>query len=173
MTPYDQRRVLVIDDEPAMHVDFRRVLEAPAANLLLESLEAQMFEAAPPASVPRGFEILSAQQGRDGVEIARAELAGGRPFPVAFVDMRMPPGWDGLQTVKALWEVDPRVQVVFCTAYSPYSWPDALQDLGGEDRLMIVKKPFDPIEVWQAATVLSAKWALERLVESTRREPGA
>jgi CheY-like chemotaxis protein len=156
------RRVLVIDDEPGVHEDFIKVLGAPHVDAHLESLEAQLFGRSPPPSEPLGFEVASAYQGKEGVDMAQAAAAGGQPFTVAFVDMRMPPGWDGLQTVKALWEVDPRVQVVFCTAYSPYSWPEILQQLGGEDRLLIVKKPFDPIEIWQAATALSSKWALER-----------
>lgn len=165
MEQYFNRRVLVVDDEPAVHEDFIKVLSAPAVDSHLESLEAQLFQREARASEPRGFEIVSARQGQEGVEIVRSAASSDRPFTVAFVDMRMPPGWDGLQTVKALWEVDPRVQVVFCTAYSPYSWPDVLQQLGGEDRLLIVKKPFDPIEVWQAATALSSKWALERRLE--------
>jgi CheY-like chemotaxis protein len=164
------RRVLVIDDEPGVHEDFIKVLGAPPVDSHLEALEAQLFDRSPPAGDALGFEIASAYQGKEGVEMARSAASGGQPFTVAFVDMRMPPGWDGLQTVKALWEVDPRVQVVFCTAYSPYSWPEILQQLGGEDRLLIVKKPFDPIEIWQAATALSSKWALERRLEPAARD---
>ncbi len=74
--------------------------------------------------------------------------------------MRMPPGWDGVQTIQRLWEVDPNVQVVICTAYSDYSWEEISKKLGLTDRLLILKKPFDPVEITQIATSLSEKWSL-------------
>jgi diguanylate cyclase (GGDEF)-like protein len=112
----------------------------------------------------------SAMQGRDGVELARAALAEGRPYSVAFVDMRMPPGWDGLETVEQLWKIDPDVQVVICSAYTDYDWLELLARLGHSDKLIVVKKPFEPIEILQCANALSQKWqkgrALKRHVES-------
>jgi diguanylate cyclase (GGDEF)-like protein len=76
--------------------------------------------------------------------------------------MRMPPGWDGLQTIQRLWEADPQLEVVICTAYSDYSWEEILQKLGMTDRLLILKKPFDPAEVSQLAASLSEKWTLKK-----------
>src|SRR5207249_3074633 len=115
-------------------------------------------------------EVDSALQGRDGVERARAAVAEGRPYSVAFVDMRMPPGWDGLETVEHLWKVDPDVQVVICSAYTDYDWLELLARLGHSDKLIVVKKPFEPIEILQCASALSRKWhnarALKRHVES-------
>ncbi|MGE4242629.1 response regulator [Ramlibacter sp.] len=165
---YENRRVLVIDDEPSMHEDFRSVLteSAPAdSQIRFEQLESSLFGNGPRAQ-RLGFEVSSGHQGEQGFELAREALARGMPFAVAFVDMRMPPGWDGVQTVKALWRLDPRLQVIFCTAYSDYSWQDTLDELDARDRLLVVKKPFDPIEVWQAAVTLCAKWALERRLEA-------
>src|ERR1700721_3681137 len=77
---------------------------------------------------------------------------------MAFLDMRMPPGWDGVETVERLWQADPRLQIVFCTAFSDYSWKEILQRLDVRDRLLILKKPFDPIEVYQFANALTTKW---------------
>ena len=163
----DNKKILVIDDEPSLHVDFRRVLGAPdprGAATEFDSIEASLFgEQAAPS--PQCFELAFAHQGADGVELARA-AADSLPFAVAFVDMRMPPGWDGLRTVQELWAVDPRVQVVICTAYADYSWESALRQLNARDRLLIIKKPFDPVEVWQAASMFSAKWSLAREAES-------
>ena len=91
-----------------------------------------------------------------------AAIAEGKPFSVAFVDMRMPPGWDGVQTIKRIWELDPELQCVICTAYSDYSWEDILEQLGVNDRLLLLRKPFDSAEVCQLACALSEKWHLAR-----------
>ena len=114
-------RVLVIDDNAAIHQDYRKILVA-ADKTLISAAEAGLFgEQAPQTGRPT-FDVDSALQGRDGVERARAAVAEGRPYSVAFVDMRMPPGWDGLETVEHLWKVDPDVQVVICSAYTDYDW---------------------------------------------------
>jgi signal transduction histidine kinase len=91
------------------------------------------------------------------VQLARNE---GRPYAVAFVDMRMPPGWDGLETIEHLWKTDPELQVVICTAYTDHSWEDIVRRLGHDDRLLILQKPFSSIEVSQLATSLTMKWNL-------------
>jgi diguanylate cyclase len=162
-------RILVIDDNPAIHQDYRKILVADGKALTSEA-EAGLFgEQQPDTARPR-FDMDSAMQGRDGVELARAALAEGRPYSVAFVDMRMPPGWDGLETVEQLWKIDPDVQVVICSAYTDYDWLELLARLGHSDKLIVVKKPFEPIEILQCASALSQKWqnarALKRHVES-------
>ncbi len=104
-------------------------------------------------------------QGEEGLKKLQEAQQAGRPFHVAFVDMRMPPGWDGVQTIQRLWEVDPNVQVVICTAFSDYSWQEISKKLGLTDRLLILKKPFDPVEITQIATSMSEKWSLKRTAE--------
>jgi signal transduction histidine kinase/PleD family two-component response regulator len=106
------------------------------------------------------FTVESAYQGSDGVEMARRARAAGRPYAMAFVDMRMPPGWDGLETTLKLWEVAPDLQVVICTAYSDYAWKDLIAKIGQSDRLVILKKPFDNVEVLQLSLTLTEKWHL-------------
>ena len=76
--------------------------------------------------------------------------------------MRMPPGWDGLKTIEHIWEIDPNVQVVICTAYSDYSWGEITERLGRSENLLILKKPFDSAEVAQLASTLTEKWILAR-----------
>jgi diguanylate cyclase (GGDEF)-like protein len=163
-------RVLVIDDNAAIHEDFRKILVAAANSSEISAAEAALFGAQQPAIDRPTFHMDSAMQGRDGVERARQALAEGRPYSVAFVDMRMPPGWDGLETIEHLWQVDPEVQVVVCSAYSDYDWLELLTRLGHSDKLLVVKKPFEPIEILQGAAALSRKWqnarALKRHVES-------
>ncbi len=86
----------------------------------------------------------------------------GRPYAMAFVDVRMPPGWDGIETIGHLWKVDPDLLVVICTAYSDYDWRDMAQHLGCMYRWQILKKPFDNIEVRQLAASLTEKWDLSK-----------
>jgi diguanylate cyclase len=163
-------RVLVIDDNAAIHEDFRKILVADGSSPEVSAAEAALFGAQQPAVDRPRFDMDSAMQGRDGVERARQALGEGRPYSVAFVDMRMPPGWDGLETIEHLWEIDPEIHVVVCSAYSDYDWLELLTRLGHSDKLLVVKKPFEPIEILQGASALSRKWqnarALKRHVES-------
>jgi diguanylate cyclase len=164
-------RVLMIDDNPAIHQDYRKIL-AGRDNGRVTAAEAALFGEQPSVEGPT-FDVDSAMQGRDGVERVRQALAEGRPYSVAFVDMRMPPGWDGLETIEHLWKVDPEVQIVVCSAYTDYDWLELLARLGHSDKLIVIKKPFEPIEILQSASALSRKWqnarALRHHVESLER----
>ena len=165
---FDNRRILLIDDMPGIHSDFRKILE-PAQTSALDAVEAALFgDEAAEATSSEAFELESAYQGEEGLQKAVTALEANKPFSMAFVDMRMPPGWDGVQTIQELWKVDPRLQVVICTAYSDTSWEAVLSTLKVSDRLLILKKPFDAVEVQQLARMLTDKWRLERLAEQER-----
>ncbi len=157
------RRVLVVDDNAAIHEDFRKILggntESSAELLAAERL--LLGEAAPGVARP-AFEIDTALQGQEGVARVRRALEEERPYSMAFIDMRMPPGWDGLETILRLWELDPHVQVVICSAHSDYDWSEVVARLDHSDKLLVIKKPFEPIEVLQCANALTRKWDNER-----------
>ena len=157
------RRVLVVDDNAAIHEDFRKILggntESSAELLAAERL--LLGEAAPGVARP-AFEIDTALQGQEGVARVRRALEEERPYSMAFIDMRMPPGWDGLETILRLWELDPHVQVVICSAHSDYDWTEVVARLDHSDKLLVIKKPFEPIEVLQCANALTRKWDNER-----------
>jgi two-component system, sensor histidine kinase and response regulator len=159
-TKTSHRRILVVDDNEAIHKDFRKIFStANSTGGALDAAEALLFgEESAPGNA--GFEIDSAFQGKEGLEMVRKAVAEGRPYPLAFVDVRMPPGWDGIETVMRIWQEYPDLQVVICTAYSDYSWDDMLKNLGCTDRLVILKKPFEVIEVLQLAEALTEKWNL-------------
>jgi diguanylate cyclase (GGDEF)-like protein len=154
-------RILIIDDNEAIHQDFRKVLiptEAPAElNELRASLLGVQVDEIGPA-----YEIDAAYQGNEGLEKVREAVAHGKPYALAFVDMRMPPGWDGLETILHLWKADPALQIVICTAYSDYSWEELSQKVGQTDQLLLLKKPFDKAEVSELAIALTEKWHLSR-----------
>ena len=96
------------------------------------------------------------------MSLVKEALKAGRPYALAFVDVRMPPGWDGVETTQKLWEVDPCLQVVLCTAYSDYSWDKMFELFGPRDDLLILKKPFDAVEALQLAQALTEKWWLHQ-----------
>ena len=154
------RRILVIDDEPIVHEAFRNVLTAKAADhAALDAMEAEIFGETAPAATSEmpTFEVEFASQGEQGCAMAEAAAREGRPYSVAFVDMRMPPGWDGLETIERLWKVDPGLEVVICSAYSDHPWEKLVARLGFSEHLLILKKPFEDVEVRQLACALSQK----------------
>lgn len=159
------RRVLVIDDNTAIHDDFRKTLTRQSHRADLDDDEALLFGTQPVESQQQEFEIDTASQGHIGLAMVEAALREGRPYQLAFVDMRMPPGWDGVETISRLWQADPAIQVVICTAYSDYSWDQIVQKLGVTDRLLILKKPFDDVEVCQLASAMTGKWLATQLAQ--------
>ena len=154
-------RVLVIDDNPAIHQDFRKVLTDRGISSGLDAAEEALFGDVPAAPAARAtFDLDYASQGLEGVEkILRAREAG-TPYAMAFVDVRMPPGIDGIETTVKIWEVAPDTQIVICTAYSDYSWDEMIGKVGYSDKLVLLKKPFDNVEVLQLACALTEKWRL-------------
>jgi two-component system, sensor histidine kinase and response regulator len=175
------RRVLIIDDSRAIHDDFRKILASQSRSNDMSSAEADLFGVPATVGASVSFELDSAYQGEEAVEMIKRALAAGRPYAMAFMDVRMPPGWDGIETTEKAWQVDPDLQVVICTAYSDYSWGEMIAKLGQSDRLVILKKPFDNVEALQLAAALTEKWRLaaqarsdfanlEKIVEQRTRE---
>jgi two-component system, cell cycle sensor histidine kinase and response regulator CckA len=158
------RRVLVIDDNRSIHDDFRKILgPATGSVAALDATEAALFGGGQNLLPQMQFVVDSAYQGQEGVLRAAEALEAGRPYALVFVDVRMPPGWDGVETTRKLWELDPNIQVVLCTAYSDYSWGEMVEQLGHRDGLLILKKPFDTVEALQLAHALTEKWWLHLL----------
>lgn len=165
------RRVLVIDDNRAIHDDFQKILgrrgPAPAD---MRGTETALFGESDTVFQTEPFSLSLAAQGEEGLRLAQEARWQGEPFAMAFIDVRMPPGWDGIHTTAEIWKADPDIQVVICTAYSDYSWQAMTDELGPSDRLLILKKPFDNIEVAQLAETLSMKWNLARQARGQFRE---
>ncbi len=153
-------RLLVVDDNRSIHADFRKIFAGGGALGKTEAMEESLF--GPPAEMrsAAAFEVDSAYQGEEGLEMVQRALREGRPYAMAFMDVRMPPGWDGIETTARIWAVDPDLQVVLCTAYLDYSWSEIIGRLGHTDKLLILKKPFENIEALQLAASLCEKWHL-------------
>jgi two-component system, cell cycle sensor histidine kinase and response regulator CckA len=164
-------RILVIDDNPAIHHDFRRILTPEQSGDAVYDAAAALIlgEPSPKQENTPTYHVDTALQGQDGLAMVEAALTKGEPYAMAFIDIRMPPGWDGLETLSRLWEVDPNLQAVLCTAYSDYSWRDVTRRLARPNHLLILKKPFDSTEALQMATLLTEKWQSAR-TEAAQRQ---
>jgi len=165
-TPAPNYRILVVDDNEDIHSDFRRILAARRDVSDLDALEQILTGAAKSPAAAGAADIVftldSAFQGSEAIELVKRAQGEHKPYALAFVDVRMPPGLDGIETVARIWAEAPHLEIVLCTAYSDYSWHDILERLGRRDGLVILKKPFENIEVVQLANALTEKWLLKR-----------
>ena len=159
----DNRRILVIDDNLSIHDDFRKIFLPPEDTAALDQARMALFGETPSLPPQVRYEFEFASQGREGFGLVQDAQQKDCPFAMAFVDMRMPPGWDGLETVEHLWYVAPDLEIVICTAYSDHPWGDVSRRIGNTDKLLILMKPFNSIEVVQLAHSLTRKWNLMRV----------
>jgi signal transduction histidine kinase len=156
-------RILVIDDNPNIHKDFQTILLEEEESTTFDNLRSEVFGDSSSHRFNKSvYELDFASQGKEGCDKVKQACSENRPYELAFVDMRMPPGWDGLKTIEHMWQIDPQVQVVICTAYSDYSWGEISERLGKSENLLILKKPFDSAEVAQFASALTQKWILAK-----------
>ncbi|HEY5480085.1 MAG TPA: response regulator [Verrucomicrobiae bacterium] len=155
-------RILIVDDNPSIHRDFELVLLDNLEPPGLEADERRMYGPAAQASFSKpACSLDHALSGLEGIEKVKQALAEDRPYQLAFVDIRLH-GIDGVETIARVWRMDPRIQIVICTAYADYSWKDLARRLGRTDKLFLLKKPFDNIGVSLLASTLAEKWFLAR-----------
>lgn len=160
MTPIP--RILIVDDNPAIHDDFRKILCPDVTASAVDAFEVSLFDTEETKVVSTAFEMDSAYQGQEALVKVQQAMSENRPYALAFIDGRMPPGWDGVETIVHLWKAHPELQVVICTAYSDYSWEQIIGRVGESDSLVILKKPFDAIEAIQLAHAMTKKWDLNK-----------
>ena len=157
--------LLVVDDNEQIQNDFQKIFGTDDDIVSMSELEAEFFGTEETTTEKVKYQLTVASQGQEAFELLKEAQQNGTEFGMAFVDMRMPPGWDGVETIEHLWQVDADLQVVICTAYSDHSWEEITQRLGTSDRLLILKKPFDNVEIIQLANTLSEK---RRLLNESR-----
>jgi signal transduction histidine kinase len=168
MSP-DPYRILIIDDNPAIHEDFRKIFASPRQNDGLNQAKQALFEDARGTNLRLSFTIDSALQGQEGLAKVVQAAQQNDPYALAFVDIRMPPGWDGIETITHIRQIEQQMQIVIATAYSDYSWDKIIEQTGLSDNLVILKKPFETVEVLQLAHALATKWRLAREVRDRLR----
>jgi signal transduction histidine kinase len=170
----DPARIMIVDDNDAIHHDFKQILDRrsrAAVAASLDDLERELGgePAAPPSPCAAEYDLVFMSQGEDAVRAVARARGMDRPFSCAFVDIRMPPGIDGIETVARMWQCQPELEVVLCSAFSDYSWEDIMRRLNPGDRLLVLRKPFDPIEVRQLAASLCEKWLRGRQLDDKLR----
>jgi diguanylate cyclase (GGDEF)-like protein len=161
-------RILIVDDNESIHEDFCKVLvqEKSEAHEALDELEAELFgddedETPETNTDPQiNYQVDSAHQGQEALAMVNKAAEEGKPYALIFMDVRMPPGWDGVETISRIWLQHPYIEMVLCTAYSDYTWDDIVEKLGSTDKLLFLRKPFDSVAVQQMALSLIKKWNL-------------
>lgn len=165
----NNRRILIVDDNEAIHRDFQSILNPPVSKAAgkLAALESELFglESVTPTPQPVQFELDSAYQGQEALARVELAMAMKQPYALIFMDVRMPPGWDGIETVARIWDRYPGIEVVICTAYSDYSLEAINKKLGYSEHLLFLRKPFDAREVQQIALALTQKWSLQQQLQ--------
>jgi len=158
-------RILIADDEPSILDAYSSVLVADAkakqADGGLDALEAELFGDSQQQAA-QAYELQLCQQGQQAVAAVKVAAAEGRPFSVAFLDVRMPPGINGVETAKEIRAIDPGLNIVFVTGYSDTDPRDMARIVPPVERLFYVAKPFQPLELQQFASALSNKWRAEQ-----------
>jgi CheY-like chemotaxis protein len=152
-----RRRILVVDNDPAIHRVFSRILVGRRApdDVSEDGVGGRGRSAG-------RFAVDSARRKGAALDKLRSALAQGRPYALAFVDLSMVSGVNGVDTLDQLWGVDPMLHIVVCGGYSDCRWSDVLCGAGFRERLLLLRKPFGSPEVLLLARVLTKKWSTER-----------
>ena len=166
-------RILIVDDNEAIHEDFIKILNPPRTlgnQQSLNQIEMALFEDEEIEPIRDldtiSYRIDSAYQGKQAVEMTDDAAKEGEPYSVVFMDVRMPPGMNGVEAIKKIWEKHPFIEMVIVTAYSDYSWEEILRRIGMTDRLMFLRKPFDQVSVKQLGLALTKKYNLSVKVQN-------
>jgi len=157
-------KILIVDDMEEIHVAYKFILEtkntdsADAMNSLMDDLFDSNEESKADTSHLPKYDLTSCYQGEEAIAKVKEAMENNDPYALVFMDMRMPPGMNGIDTIKELWKIDPKLEVILCTAFSDYNWKKTLDILGVSDQLLLLKKPFETPEIQQAALAQVLKW---------------
>ncbi len=169
----NNRRILVIDDDPDIRRTYKNILENAPDQLGIYTSRIDRLLSADKSHKNHEdvrFDLQFAAQGQEGFDLVKQALAKDKPFAVVFVDIRMPPGWDGIETGAYIRRIDPKVEIVMVTAYSDRTLDEIIQSVGAPDKLFLLRKPFDPEEITQLALSLTEKWNLVQQEEMHWKE---
>jgi len=167
-------RVLVVDDEEALIDDYRHILLSSSSRQRSEEfadLERDLFGAVAEDEEFPAVDLVTARQGQEAVNAVAGSLEQGNPISIAFIDLRLPPGINGLATAAKIRELNPTIQIVIVSAYSDLKISDLGKSVPPADRIFFIQKPFHAVEIQQFVIALSAKWKLDTLVASENPSP--
>ncbi len=173
MDKNDPLKILAVDDEADIRALYRSVLDAPPdsdARTARQALEKRLFGAVTDKPSPKHFELTTCANAEQALEALEQSYAQDQPFAVAFLDVRMPPGMDGVQLAQRIREKDKDIELVLVTGFEDYGPQEIISRLPPPDKLLYLHKPFHKSEILQFATSLCAKWqALQKLARSEAR----
>ncbi len=158
-----KRRILIVDDNESIHDDFKKILLITKNSNVINEMEQLLFEEKPVNKrISYDYIIDDAYQGQEAIEMVTKSFDEGFPYSLIYMDVRMPPGIDGVQAMDKIWQKHPNIEIVICSAYSDYSWDDILEKFGETDKLLFIKKPFNIIVVKQLTLSLITKWDIAK-----------
>lgn len=167
----DLLRILVVDDEQPILESYQEVLGPKGGpfgtGFEVEKLAEKLFGDSSQKLQKKPFDVVQCSQGDVAVDIVKTAIQEQRPFALAFIDVRLPPGPDGVWTAEHIRAVDPYVEIVIVTAYSDVDPSEIACRVPPGDKLLYIQKPFHPQEIRQFAAALSAKWETESLLRKT------
>jgi len=166
-----KKRILIVDDNEDIHFDFHNILASSVKKEVksLEEIEQELFEESDSEiEVLETWEYIidDAFDGAKSIEMIETAHKEGFPYSVVYMDIRMPPGMDGVTTTLKILEKYPLIEFVLCTAFSDYSWEKLVQLFGMRDNVFFLRKPFDTIAIKQTTLTLATKWELNQLDHS-------
>lgn len=158
---------MLVDDNEAIHEDIESILSTQdtSSDEDFLKIENELFEEETEStdkSVSVEYQIDHAYRGEEAIQMVEKADREGYPYSLVFMDVRMPPGMNGIEAIKKIWDNYPYIEVVICTAYSDYTWEEIIKNLGTSDRLLFMKKPFDATALKQTALTLNTKWNLNQ-----------
>jgi len=155
----DPLRILGVDDEQLILDLYRKILATlPGRNTSSNAV----VSGADADGSSISFDTILCRQGDEAVEVVRESIEQNRPIAIAFIDMLMSPGPDGLWTAENIRSIDPYIQIVLVTGYSDIDIIELSRRVPPRDKLLYLQKPFQFQEIWQIASSLGAKWQVER-----------
>ena len=165
MTAKLNKRILIVDDMDEIHDAYKTILlkkpdiDKNGFDDLVDDLFSEKSESHENhLDFDFDYDIDFAFQGEEAIEKVKQSVADDNPYALIFMDMRMPPGMNGVDTIKEIWKIDTRIETILCTAFSDYNWSATLNIIGITDQFLLIKKPFETAEIKQVALAQILKW---------------
>ena len=160
------RKILLVDDEARILDElFKVLMPQEHGNDELSALEDLLFRTSESKQKHViNYDVCRCHQGDEAICEVQKALEKEQPFAVAFIDVQMPPGPDGVSTAEQIRQIDPNIQIVIITGHSDYDVWEISERVPPEDKLLFLQKPIHAQEMTQFALALTAKWQAEHLL---------
>lgn len=174
------RKILIVDDQPEVLEDYVKILDpypkkCKETEEKLASMEAELFgdpdaKAGISRRIEKEYAVATASQGEEAVSLVKKAIKEKKPFAVLFMDVRMPPGINGVEAASKIRKIDSEIEIVIVTAFSDVPRQDILKLVGPADKLLLLRKPFDGDEIKQLTLALTERWNLDKLAKKMTGE---